>query len=111
MAKRSSSALPAGLRHRGLLDAEAALVVGLAMEFGSRYVQGSDLPHWGKVLFIMAMTVGLLGFLVLFAKGLVGKAFGKTFLIAPLPRVLMHIGLFTALFFLYALVFNLPVLR
>ncbi len=110
MAKRSS-AVPSWLRHRGLLDAEAALVVGLAQEFGSRYVQGSSLPNWGKVLFIMTMTLGLLGVFVLFARGLVGKAVGKTFEIAPLPGILMHIGLLGGLFLLYALAFGLPVLR
>jgi len=110
MAKRSSIA-PSWLRHQALLGAEAALLVGLAQEFGSRFVQGSTLPNWGKVLFIMIMTLGLLGVLVLFARGLVGKALGKTFLVAPLPGILMHVGMFAGLFILYALVFNLPVLK
>ena len=111
MAKRSSSIAPSWLRHRALLGAEAALLVGLAQEFGSRALQGSALPNWGKVVFIMIMTLGLLGVLVLFARGLVGKALGKTFAIAPLPGVLMHVGMFAGLFFLYALAFSLPVLK
>jgi len=111
MPKKSSSAAVSWLRHRALLGAEAALMVGLAQEFGSRFAQGSALPNWAKVLFIMAMTLGLLGVLLLFAKGIVGKALGKTFAIAPLPGVLMHLGVFSGLFLLYAVVFSLPVLR
>ena len=87
------------------------MLVGLAQEFGSRFVQASALSNWGKVLFIMIMTLGLLGVMVLFAKGLVGKALGKTFSIAPLPGILMHIGMFAGLFFLYSLAFSLPVLK
>ena len=110
MAKKSS-VTPSWLRHRALLGAEAALCVGLAQEFGSRFVQGSALPHYAKVLFIMVMTLGLLGALVLFMQGVVSKVLGKTFDLAPLPGLLMHGGIFASLFLLYSLAYNLPVLR
>ncbi len=111
MAKRRSTFTPGWLRHRALLGAEAALVVGLAQELGNRAVQGSTLPHWGKVLFIMGMTLGLLGGLILFSQGLVGRIIGKAHETAPLPSFLIHLGAFTGLFLLYAMVFGLPILR
>ena len=88
------------------------LLVGVMQEFGGRFVQGSSsLPNWGKVLFIMIMTLGLLGGLILLLRGIVGKALGKAHEAAPLPGFLMHLGAFAGLFLLYAWAFNLPVLR
>jgi hypothetical protein len=113
MAKRKSGSLtPAWLRHRGLLGAEAVLVVGVLQEFGSRAVQGATtFPNWGKVLFIMTMTLGLLGGLVLMLQGVVGKVIGKAYETAPVPYFLMHLGAFAGLFLLYSWAFSLPVLR
>ena len=111
MAKKSSSFAPTWLRHRALLGGEAVLLVGVLQEFGGRFVQGSTLPNWGKVLFIMIMTLGLLGGLILLLRGLVGKALGKAHDSTPIPGFLMHLGAFAGLFFLYAWAFSLPVLR
>lgn len=111
MAKKKSSLTPSWLQHRALLGAETVLVVGVLQEFGSRFVQGSSLPNWGKVLFIMVMTLGLLGGLILILRGIVGKALGKAHEAAPLPGFLMHLGAFAGLFMLYAWAFSLPVLR
>lgn len=111
MGKKKGSATPSWLRHRALLGAEAVLVVGLAQELGGRFVQGSALPNWGKVLFIMIMTLGLLGGMILVMQGLVGKIIGKAYDTAPVPYALMHIGAFAGLFLLYALTWGLPVFR
>ncbi len=113
MAKRNSgSLLPTWLRHHALLGAEAVLAVGLLQELGSRAVQGATtLPNWGKVVFIMIMTLGLLGGLILVLQGAVGKLIGKAYDSAPVPYVLMHLGAFAGLFLLYSWVFNLAVLR
>ncbi len=111
MAKKNDSLTPSWLRHRALLGAEAVLLVGVLQEFGGRFVQGSALPNWGKVLFIMIMTLGLLGGLILVLRGMVGKALGKAHDAAPLPSFLMHLGAFAGLFLLYAWAFGLPVLR
>lgn len=111
MAKKRGSFTPVWLRHRALIGAEAVLVVGLLQELGSRLLQGSTLPNWSKVLFIMVMTLGLLGGLVALIQGVVGKVVGKAYDVAFLPYFLMHLGAFAGLFILYALVFNLPVLR
>lgn len=108
---KKNSATPSFLRHRTLLGAEAVLVIGLAQELGGRFVQGSSLPNWGKVLFIMIMTLGLLCGLILVMQGLVGKIIGKAYDTAPVPYALMHIGAFAGLFVLYSLTWNLPVFR
>ena len=112
MAKRSSRpSTPSWLRHRFLVRLEAILVVGVLQEFGSRFVQGSSLPNWGKVLFIMGMTIGLLSGLILLSQGLVGKVLGKAHDALPAPSLLLHLGAFAGLFILYAWAFNLPILR
>lgn len=102
---------PSWLRHRSLLGAEAVLAVGLLQELGSRLLQGSTLPNWGKVAFIMIMTLGLLGGLILVMQGLIGKVIGKAYDAAPAPYVLMHLGAFASLIVLYSMVFHLPILR
>ncbi len=113
MAKRSSRPLtPPWLRHRFLVRLEAILVVGVLQEFGSRLVQGSaQLPNWGKVLFIMGMTIGLLSGLILLSQGLVGKVLGKAHDALPAPSLLLHLAAFAGLFILYAWAFALPILR
>src|SRR5262249_57315005 len=60
-AQRRSSWIPAFLRHRNLMAAEAVLVIGLLKGAMEGWVKASDLPGWGKVAFIMGGTVGLLG--------------------------------------------------
>jgi hypothetical protein len=109
--KRTDTLAPTWLRHRALLGGEAVLLVALAQEFASRFVQASSLPNWGKVLFIMGVTLGLLGGLVLVLQGMAGKLITKVFEIAPLPGLLMHLGIFAGLFALYSFTYQLPVLR
>ena len=70
--RRSSSALPAWLRHRNLLTTEAVLVVAVGMELLQRRISGAvSVPWWGKTLLVMAVNAGVLGGLSLYGIGTV----------------------------------------
>jgi hypothetical protein len=98
--------VPSFLKHRALLGAEAALVVGVLMELSQRQVTASHLPGWGKTLFVMAVNVGLLGALVLFTTSLVSGTLKRVFDAAGLPVAVLHGMAFVAAFFLYAWVWD-----
>ena len=109
MAKKSSGSwVPPFLRHRALLGAETALVVGVLMELGQRQVTASTLPGWGKTLFVMAVNIGLLGVLVLVTTSLINGTLKRVFNAAGLPVVVLHGVAFLALFVLYAWVWDFP---
>ena len=108
MAKKNGGWLPSFLRHRALLGAEAALVVGVLMELSQRQVTASHLPGWGKTIFVMAVNVGLLGALVLFTASLVSGTLKRVFDAAGLPVALLHALAFVTLFLLYAWVWEFP---
>ena len=98
------------MRHRALVATEALLTVGILLEMATRQVQASHLPNWGKVLFIMAMTVGLFGALVLVLHSTLGAAIGKGYeALEGLPLPLMHLVTAVLLFWAYSHVWALPV--
>lgn len=103
---------PAFLKHRSLMATEAVLVVGLLKGVLEDLVKATDLPNWGKVVFLMAGTVGLLGGLYWIIEGLtasgVEKAHGfvRTF---SVPYLGVHGAIFVVLFFVYAHRHGIPV--
>lgn len=109
MAKKSSGSwVPPFLRHRALLGAETALVVGVLMELGQRQVTASTLPGWGKTIFVMAVNIGLLGVLVLVTTSLISGTLKRVFNAAGLPVAMLHALAFVGLFLLYAWVWDFP---
>jgi hypothetical protein len=96
---------PVFLKHRSLMATEAVLVVGLLKGVLEDLVKATDLPNWGKVVFLMAGTVGLLGGLYWIIEALtassVERAHGlvRTF---SLPYLAVHGAIFLALYFMYA---------
>ncbi len=110
---KTSSWLPSWLRHRSLITTEAVLLVGVGHELLGRQISHSSLPNWGKVLFIMASVIGVLGGLMLVMVRLTRGSVAKTHAVAsafPLGTALTHVAVFAALFWLYSMVWNLPVL-
>jgi len=118
MAKKSRrGGTPAFLRHGNLIAAEALLLVGVAKDWISGLIKSqpaATLPNWGKVLFVMAATIGLLGifFAVLekFTKGGVAKTHDVVqALPIPAPMLAIHGAVMVGLFYLYAHLLHLPV--
>jgi hypothetical protein len=106
MARRASKRR-SFLRHRSLIAIEAMLVMGLAKDVLGSRVKSSELPSYAKVLFIMAMTIGLFGGLFVILERMSSRGVAKAHEVAqslPLPFAywLAHAGLFIALYFLYA---------
>ncbi len=100
---KSSGRQPRWLRHRALLSAEAVLVAGLLLDHGSGWVKASGLHGGVKTLSVMAMTLGLLGALVLTLQGAIGKVIGVAYDTIPaVPNALLHVAAFIGLFILYA---------
>jgi len=94
-------------RHKGLIAVEAMLVLGLAKDVLTERVKESTLPSYGKVLFLMAATIGLFGGLYVVLERLSARGVAKAHEVAqslplPLPYWIVHIGLLAALYFLYA---------
>ena len=94
-------------RHKGLIAIEAMLVMGLAKDILNDRVKSSGLPSYGKVLFLMAATIGLFGgvFFVLerfSARGVERAHDVARALPLPFSYWLAHAALFIALYFLYA---------
>jgi hypothetical protein len=105
--KKRSSRLPRWLSHRGLVAVEALLVCGLAKDFLSSAVKSSSLAPSGKVLFVMAVTVGLFGGLFFFVERFTARTVASGHRIARglpivLPYSVAHAAVLTALFFAYA---------
>jgi hypothetical protein len=112
--KKSASWTPTWLRHRALLTGEAILVVGVVQEIIQRQVNHLAWPNYGKVLWIMACTLGVLGVLLLAIRQLIKRGLAKTHDVVqamplPLPVLLTHVAFYVALFYLYAWVWSLPV--
>ena len=119
MAKKSrrGSAAPGFLRHSNLVAAEALLLVSVIKDFINDFIKSqpaSTVPNWGKVLFLMAATVGVLG--VFFAvlekatKGGVARTHDVVqALPIPAPVLAIHAAVLVGLFYLYAHLQHLPV--
>jgi hypothetical protein len=90
-----------------LIALEAMLVMGVAKDVVTARVMSSTLPSYGKVLFLMAATVGLFGGLYVVIQRLSARsvegahAFARA-LPLPLPYWIAHIGVLVALYLLYA---------
>jgi hypothetical protein len=103
------------LRHRSLIATEAVLLVGLAKDWITGAVHASSLPDYGKVLFVMGATIGILGGLYftlekLLARGVAGTHATLKSLPLPLPALAFHAVALFVLFLLYARELGLSVL-
>ena len=95
---------PRWLTHRGLVAVEALLVCGILKDVFSGFVKSSSLaPHW-RVLFVMALTVGVFGGLFLFVERFTAKtvAGGHRMASGLLPYWIAHAAILVALYFAYA---------
>lgn len=93
--------------HRRWIAVEAVLVVGLLKDWLSGRVMASSLPGAGKVLFVMAVTLGVLGGLYLVVEQLTAKSVARTHSAARglpigMPSVLVHAAILAILFLVYA---------
>ncbi|MFN0009055.1 MAG: hypothetical protein ACKVXR_14225 [Planctomycetota bacterium] len=105
--KKRSSGRPRWFSHRGLVAVEALLVCGLAKDLFTSAVKSSGLAPYGKVLFVMALTVGLFGGLFLFVERFTARTMaGGHRLVRGLPVALpfwvAHAAVLLALYFAYA---------
>jgi len=112
--KKDSSWTPSWLKHRALLAGEVILVIGVVQELIQRQVNHLGLPPYGKVLWLMACTLGVLGVLLLVVQAVIKRSLAKTHDVVqgipvPMPMLLIHGAAYIGLFYLYAFVWNLPV--
>lgn len=82
-------------------------MVGLLKDWLAGRVVASSLPGAGKVLFVMAVTLGVLGGLYFLVEELTAKSVARTHAAArglpvALPSILVHAAILGALFLLYA---------
>lgn len=102
--------------HRGLVAIEALLFLGVAKDWIFVRLLRSSFPNWGKVLLVMATTVGLFGglFLVferLMQRGVKGTHRAAGRLPIALPTAAIHGLLLFVLFLLYASMLKLRVFQ
>src|SRR5262249_21692931 len=108
---RRSGRAPSFLKHRTWMAAEAVLVVGLLKGVMETWVKAANLPNYGKVLFIMAGTLGLLGGLYWLIESITSVGITKTHALLrrfSLPYVVVHAVVLAVLFFVYAAYHRLP---
>ncbi len=82
-------------------------MVGLLKDWLSGRVIASNLPGAGKVLFVMAVTLGVLGGLYFIVEQLTAKSVARTHAAARvlpigLPSILVHAAILGILFLVYA---------
>jgi hypothetical protein len=112
IATRRKDWTPGFLRHRTLLAAEVVLVVALCRGWLETWVKGSNLPGYGKVLFLMAGTIGLLGGLYWLLDALTKSSVERTHSLLKafsLPYLAVHALVLLVLFFVYAWHHQIPV--
>jgi hypothetical protein len=112
--KKSSGWVPSWLKHRALLTGEVILVVGVVQELIQRQMNHLGLPPYGKVLWIMACTLGVLGVLLVVVHTAVKRSLAKTHEVVqaipvPTPLLLVHAAIYVGLFYLYAWMWEQPV--
>jgi len=93
------------------MAAEAVLAVGLLRGLMETWVKAAQLPNYGKVLFIMAGTLGLLGGLYWLVESITSVGIKQTHALLKtfsLPRILVHAAAFAALVLMYAAQQHLP---
>jgi hypothetical protein len=109
MARRSTSWVPAWLRHRQLITTEAVLLVAVGQELAQRWITAAAIPGWAKTLEVMAVNAGILGGLLWLATALArGSLSGAHRAVGAMPAamLLLHIAAFAGIFLLYASVWN-----
>jgi len=112
MAKKAGT--PKFLRHRALVTTEALLLMSLAKDLLSVEVKHAAIANAWKVLFVMGVTVGLLGVVFLFFQRFATNSVAKTHeviqaLPLPVPLLAIHGAVLISLFYLYAWHQGLPV--
>jgi hypothetical protein len=106
---------PRWMQHRALVAAEALALAGVAKYELTMYVKAlPNFPNWGKVLFLLAATVGIFGIVFVAVERLLTRSVERSgdvvkALPLPAPIVLFHLSVGVALFYLYAWVYHLPV--
>ena len=98
--------------HRHLIALEVLLGLDLILRVTKTLLMESQaVPNWGKIIIIMALTIGFLGFIMMWltrimAVGLEGAH--RTISAIPVLRhhLIIHCGIFTGFFFLYALIYG-----
>jgi hypothetical protein len=90
--------------HRNFVAAEVVLVIGLLKSFIEEHVLASGLPPYGKVLFVMAGTIGLLGSLYWLIEGITRASVSQVYgaLNRVLPGIAFHAAILFGLYLLYA---------
>lgn len=108
--RRSAARRRSLLSHRNLLAAEVLLAVGLLKGVLEEWVKTADLPAWGKILFIMASTVGILGSLYWLVEAITSRGVNHAHSAMHFffPRVAVHASVFFALYLVYAWRLGLP---
>jgi hypothetical protein len=105
--------MPRWLRHRALVTGEAILIVGVVQQLIQERIAGLSLPNWGKVLWVMASTLGALGVALVVVRIIAVKGVAKAHDVVqaiplPTPTLLIHVLVYGGLFLLYARVWDLP---
>jgi hypothetical protein len=98
---------PKPLRHRALIATEAVLLVGLLKDYLTHQIMQPNWPPWGKVLFVMGSTVGVLGGLYLIFERLARAGVARTHDVVkavplPAPYIIIHVVVLCGLFELYS---------
>lgn len=106
--------MPRWLRHRALVTGEAILVVGVLQQLLQQRINELAMPNWGKVLWVMASTLGLLGVILVLVRVVAVKGVAKAHDVVqaiplPTPTLFIHLLVYGGLFLLYAKVWDLPV--
>lgn len=99
---------------RGLIAAEALLFLGVAKDWIFARLRESSFPNYGKVLLVMATTVGLFGGLFVLLQKFTHKTVRGTHKAAErlpvaVPTLAIHGILLFVLFLLYARMLRLAV--
>ena len=112
--KRSGPRLPRWLSHRGLVAAEAVLLVGILRDVVSHAIKAAEMKNYEKVLLSMALTVGVFGGLFLFVEKVTARTVAGTHkavrsVTRVLPFWIVHAAILFILFLLYANMLGLKV--
>lgn len=102
---KSGDWTPSFLKHRSLMATEAVLLVAWLKGIMEGWVKASTLPGYGKVLFIMAGTVGLLGGLFWMIERMTRSSIERAHGLMQgfsLPYLAVHGLVLFALFWMYA---------